>query len=101
LTAFQYSQLGNPWSEDFANMFDFILRVDQRYNLQETRKQYSSYIVEVAFCVFVEETGILCENHRLNFKMNLWKSNENVKIANILAGVPLNFEAIGFSMSSL
>ena len=38
MTAFQYSQLGNPWSEDFANMFDFILRVDQRYNLQETRK---------------------------------------------------------------
>lgn len=38
LTAYQFAQLGQPWSQDYANMFDFILRVDQRYNLQETRK---------------------------------------------------------------
>lgn len=38
LTANQYAQLGEPWSLDYANMFDFFLRVDQRYNLQETRK---------------------------------------------------------------
>lgn len=38
LTTYQFAQFGQPWSQDLANMFDFILRVDQRYNLQETRR---------------------------------------------------------------
>ncbi|KAL5011329.1 hypothetical protein ScPMuIL_009880 [Solemya velum] len=38
VTLNQYGQLGSPWSKDFANMFDFILRVDQKYNVIATRE---------------------------------------------------------------
>jgi len=32
--------MGQPWSIDFGNMFEFFVRKDQRYQLQHTKELY-------------------------------------------------------------
>ncbi|KAL3870486.1 hypothetical protein ACJMK2_038541 [Sinanodonta woodiana] len=41
ITLTEYRSLPYPWAKDFANMFDFFLRVDQRYNVQYTKQNYN------------------------------------------------------------
>ncbi|XP_061188329.1 nmrA-like family domain-containing protein 1 [Saccostrea echinata] len=44
VTIHEYQQLNAqfPWSQDYANMFDFYLRVDQRFNVDATQRLSSS-----------------------------------------------------------
>ena len=36
ITVNDYKKLGQPWSIDFGNMFEFFIRKDQRYQLEHT-----------------------------------------------------------------
>ncbi|KAK3088728.1 hypothetical protein FSP39_023061 [Pinctada imbricata] len=40
VTIHEYQEMYSPrpWAQDYANMFDFFLRVDQRYNVDATRR---------------------------------------------------------------
>ncbi|XP_052223047.1 nmrA-like family domain-containing protein 1 isoform X2 [Dreissena polymorpha] len=38
ITVNDYKKLGQPWSVDFGNMFEFFVRKDQRYQLQHTQE---------------------------------------------------------------
>lgn len=40
ITVNDYKKLGQPWSVDFGNMFEFFARKDQRYNVQHTKDLY-------------------------------------------------------------
>lgn len=40
ITVNDYKKLGQPWSVDFGNMFEFFCRKDQRYQLQHTKEIY-------------------------------------------------------------
>lgn len=54
MTLNQFGKMGLPWSKDFANMFDFFLRVDQKYNVIATRnihpdlKSFNEWVSENA-----------------------------------------------------
>ena len=36
ITVYDYKKMGEPYSVDFGNMFDFFVRKDQRYQLEHT-----------------------------------------------------------------